>query len=64
MSNILHLGVIPSEEDFQRAAQKGGRGGRWGGGGEATVICKGFTNLLNQIWGICTFVLRSLDNQS
>lgn len=35
-SNILHLGVIPSEEDFQRAARRGeGRGSR-----EAILICK------------------------
>lgn len=35
-SNILHLGVIPSEEDFQSEARRGeGRGSR-----EAAVICK------------------------
>lgn len=42
-SNILHLGVIASEDEFQR-------GVRWGERREATVICTGFTNLLNRIW--------------
>ena len=42
ISNILHLGVIALEDEFQR-------GERWGEEKEATVICTGFTNLLNRI---------------
>lgn len=40
--NILHLGVIASEDDFQREVWRVEK--EW-----ATVICKGFTNLLNRI---------------
>lgn len=61
-SNILHLGVIPSEEDFQRAERRGEVGRGVGGG----VQPGGNSNLLKDLQisgikfvGICSHILFS-----